>query len=123
MEIGTRLKLRVAGKTMLRLIGLFKPFMREMVEMNYLMTDPLVMGDSALQQLIGPLRKTPYAEGIRQTLAAAARSGRALEGQKEEANTPRNPCKTILSRFTECFSPPAPLRAAPHACRTARPGH
>lgn len=77
-QTGTRLKLRVAGKTMLRLIGLFKPFMREMVEMNYLMTDPLVMDDSALQQLIGPIRKTPYAEGIRQTLAAAARSGQAI---------------------------------------------
>ena len=30
----------------------------------------LVMDDSALQRLIGPLRKTPYVEGVRQTLAA-----------------------------------------------------
>ena len=37
-QTGAKLKLRVAGKTMLRLIGLFNPFMREMVEMNYLMT-------------------------------------------------------------------------------------
>ena len=71
-QTGTKLKLRVAGKTMLRLIGLFNPFMRELVAMNYLMTDPLLMDDSALQQLIGPVRKTPYVEGIRQTLAAAA---------------------------------------------------
>jgi len=71
-QTGNKLKLRVAGKTMLRLIGLFNPFMREMVEMNYLMTDPLIMDDSALQRLIGPLHKTPYAQGIRQTLAAAA---------------------------------------------------
>ncbi|WMY06911.1 NAD-dependent epimerase/dehydratase family protein [Paraburkholderia phenoliruptrix] len=71
-QTGTKLKLRVATKTMLRLIGLFNPFMREMVEMNYLMTDPLFMDDSALQELIGPIRKTPYVEGIRQTLAAAA---------------------------------------------------
>jgi hypothetical protein len=48
---GNKLKLRVAGKMMLRLLGLFNPFMREMVEMNYLMTDPLIMDDSALQQL------------------------------------------------------------------------
>ena len=54
----------------LRLIGLFNPFMREMVEMNYLMTEPLLMDDSALQRLIGPIRKTPYAEGVRQMLAA-----------------------------------------------------
>lgn len=71
-QTGKKLKLRVAGKTMLRLIGLFKPVVREMVEMNYLLTDPVIMDDSALQQLIGPIRKTPYAEGIRQTLAAVA---------------------------------------------------
>lgn len=73
-QTGTRLKLRVAGKTMLRLIGLFNPIMREMVEMNYLMTEPLLMDDSALQRLIGPIRKTPYAQGIRQTLAAVAKT-------------------------------------------------
>lgn len=73
-QTGAKLKLRVAGKTMLRLIGLFNPFMREMVEMNYLMTDPVIMDDSALQKLIGPIRKTPYAEGIRQTLAALAKT-------------------------------------------------
>ncbi|WP_404992991.1 NAD-dependent epimerase/dehydratase family protein [Cupriavidus pauculus] len=72
---GRKLKLRVVGKTMLRLIGLFNPFMREMVEMNYLMTDPLIMDDSALRQLIGPIRKTSYQEGIRQTLAAVAKTG------------------------------------------------
>jgi len=71
-QTGTKLKLRVVGKTMLRLIGLFNKLMREMVEMNYLMTDPLIMDDTALQQLIGPIRKTPYAEGIRQMLAAVA---------------------------------------------------
>jgi nucleoside-diphosphate-sugar epimerase len=43
---------------------------REMVEMNYLMTEPLIMDDTALQALLGPVHKTPYAEGIRQTLAA-----------------------------------------------------
>lgn len=69
-QTGTRIKLRVAGKTMLRAIGLFNPFMREMVEMNYLMTDPLILDDTALQRLIGPIRKTSYVEGIRQTLVA-----------------------------------------------------
>lgn len=69
-QAGTTLKLRTAGKTMLRFLGLFNPFMRELVEMNYLMTDPLIMDDSALQQLIGPIRKTSYRDGIRQVLAA-----------------------------------------------------
>ena len=67
---GRKLKVRVAGKTMLRVLGLFDKFMREAVEMNYLMTEPVIMDDSALQELIGPIRKTPYAEGIRQALAA-----------------------------------------------------
>lgn len=72
-QSGRPLKLRVAGKTMLRLLGLFNPFLRELVEMHYLLSDPLIMDDRALQALIGPIRKTPYAEGIRQTLAAARR--------------------------------------------------
>ena len=69
-QTGRKIGLRVAGKTMLRVLGLFNRMIREMVEMNYLLTEPLIMDDSALQRLIGPIRKTSYAEGIRQTLAA-----------------------------------------------------
>ncbi|MFL6700482.1 MAG: NAD-dependent epimerase/dehydratase family protein [Vitreoscilla sp.] len=69
-QTGREVKLRVAGKTMLRVLGLFNRMLRELVEMNYLMTEPLIMDDTALQRLIGPIGKTPYAEGIRQTLAA-----------------------------------------------------
>jgi hypothetical protein len=75
---GRPVKRRVAGKTLLRLLGLFNPFMREMVEMHYLLTDPVLMDDSALQSLIGPVHKTPYAEGIRRTLAAAGQPVKAL---------------------------------------------
>lgn len=71
---GRPLKLRVAGKTMLRLAGLFDPMMRELAEMHYLLTDPLVMDDSALHGLLGPIAKTPYAQGIRATLDAAMAS-------------------------------------------------
>lgn len=71
-QTGKRVKLRVVGKTMLRLIGMFKPFMREMVEMHYLMTDPVILDDTALQKLIGPIKKTSYAEGIRQSLEAVS---------------------------------------------------
>ena len=70
-QSGRPLKMRIAGKWMLRVIGLFNPMMREMVEMHYLLTEPVIMDDSALQKLIGPIAKTPYSEGIRQTLAAA----------------------------------------------------
>jgi len=71
-QTGRKLKLRVVGKTLLRLLGLFNPMMREMVEMHYLLSEPLIMDDSALQRLLGPIRKTSYAEGVRQTLAAVA---------------------------------------------------
>lgn len=69
-QTGQAIKQRVVGKTMLRVLGLFKPMLREMVEMHYLQTQPLLMDDSALRGLIGPIHKTPYAEGIRQTLQA-----------------------------------------------------
>jgi len=60
-------KLRVVGKTALRVIGLFNPIMREFVEMHYLITEPVLMDDSALHRLLGTLHKTPYDEGIRLT--------------------------------------------------------
>lgn len=59
-----------AGKTMLRILGITDPMMRELVEMHYLMTDPLIVDDSALERLLGGLAKTPYQEGVRRSLAA-----------------------------------------------------
>lgn len=61
-------KLRVAGKLLLRLMGLFNPFMKEFVEMHYLMTEPLYVDDSRLRALLPNLRKTSYADGIKATL-------------------------------------------------------
>ena len=69
-QAGRPVKVRAAGKWVLRLLGLFNPLLREMVEMHYLLTEPVIMDDSALAALIGPIAKTPYPEGIRQTLAA-----------------------------------------------------
>lgn len=67
---GRKPSLFVAGKAMLRLAGLFDPMMRELVEMHYLQTTPVLLDDSDLQKMLGPIYKTPYDEGIRQTLAA-----------------------------------------------------
>ena len=93
---GQPLKMRVAGKWMLRMIGIFNPFIREMVEMHYLLTEPVIMDCSAPQKLIGPIAKTPYPEGIRQTIAAARpeghRDGRGAPispvGRRATARTP-----------------------------------
>lgn len=65
---GRKPKFRVAGKWTLRLLGLFNPLLREMVEMNYLLTTPLLMDDTALKRLLGKIEKTPYTEGFRMTL-------------------------------------------------------
>jgi len=42
--------------------------LRELVEMHYLQTSPVILDDSRLKALLGDLAKTPYKEGIRQTL-------------------------------------------------------
>jgi nucleoside-diphosphate-sugar epimerase len=63
-------RLRVAGKFMLRIGGLFNPFLRELVEMHYLWTTPVKLDDTRLRQLLPNLHKTPYPEGIRQTIDA-----------------------------------------------------
>ncbi|MCG5235463.1 NAD-dependent epimerase/dehydratase family protein [Xanthobacter oligotrophicus] len=81
-----RPRLMVANKTMLRLAGLFDPVMRELVEMNYLMTTPVIMDDTALQgltgPLIGPMAKTSYADGIARTMAAATAAARASRSRQ-----------------------------------------
>jgi len=71
-EAGRRVKTIVAGKSLLRLIGLFNPLMREFVEMHYLLTEPVLMDDTALHELLGPIHKTSYDDGVRASLALQA---------------------------------------------------
>ena len=68
--VGAKPRMRVAGKTMLRLLGLFNPFLREVVEMHYLWMTPVKLDDSRLRSLLPELRKTPYVEGIQATIQA-----------------------------------------------------
>jgi len=67
-QAGHKPKYIVANKTMLRVMGLFNPLMRELVEMNYLFTTSVIMDDSAIHQLLGSIQKTRYPDGIRETL-------------------------------------------------------
>ena len=67
---GRRLRKLVVGKRSLQVLGLFNPLLREVAEMHYLQTQPLFLDDSALTELLGPLGKTSYAEGVRASLAA-----------------------------------------------------
>jgi nucleoside-diphosphate-sugar epimerase len=63
-------RLRVASKFMLRVLGLFNPLLREVVEMHYLWTTPVKLDDTRLRELLPNLHKTPYTEGIRSTIDA-----------------------------------------------------
>ena len=68
-QCGTKARYVVATKMLLRLLGCFDSTMRELVEMNYLITEPVLLDDTQLRNLLGNLPKTPYAEGIVRTLA------------------------------------------------------
>ena len=67
---GREPKLLVVGVALQRLLGMFEPFLREMVEMNYLWTDPIALDDRKLERVIGPLHKTSYPDGIRASVDA-----------------------------------------------------
>ena len=58
----------VITKPMLQLFGLFNGEMRRFAEMNYLMSEPVILNDDRLKRLLGELPKTSYDDGIRLTL-------------------------------------------------------
>lgn len=64
---GRKPKLRKIGPMMLRVGGIFNSLLRELVEMHYLATTPVILDDSKLLRHLGNVQKTPYPEGIRQT--------------------------------------------------------
>jgi nucleoside-diphosphate-sugar epimerase len=70
VAVHQKTRIRAAGKFMLRVLGLFNPFMREVLEMHYLWTTPVKLDDSRLRKLLPNLKKTPYAEGIEATIKA-----------------------------------------------------
>ena len=61
-------KYRVAGKGLLKFLGLFNPLMRELPEMLYLQETPVILDDSKLLAKFPGLHKTPYDDGIAKTL-------------------------------------------------------
>ncbi|MET3943112.1 nucleoside-diphosphate-sugar epimerase [Paenibacillus sp. PvP094] len=57
------------GKIGLSLIGLGVPVMKEVVEMLYLTKEPLVLSRQKYERNIGPVKATPFAQGIAETIA------------------------------------------------------
>jgi nucleoside-diphosphate-sugar epimerase len=65
--VGRAPKYRAAGAGLLKILGLFNPAIREVVEMLYLQETPVILDDRKLLAKL-PVHKTPYDDGIRQTL-------------------------------------------------------
>jgi nucleoside-diphosphate-sugar epimerase len=63
-------KLTVFNQFMLRVVGLFDPIMREVADMNYLQSNPVLLDDSALRALLPNLHVTSYDDGITQVLTS-----------------------------------------------------
>ncbi len=66
---GKDVELKAPGPWRLGYVRAINPYIRELKEMQYLLERPLLLDDSKLAALLGVLPKTPYAEGIRRTLA------------------------------------------------------
>lgn len=63
-------KVSPVSKNMIRFLGLFDRNMREFVEMYYALEKPVLLSGVKYENNIGKLPRTPYEEGIRQTIAA-----------------------------------------------------
>lgn len=61
-------KVSVVTKMMIRMVGLVNPFMREFLELSYLYEHPFQLDGGKYERDIGSLPRTPYEEGLRQTL-------------------------------------------------------
>jgi nucleoside-diphosphate-sugar epimerase len=80
--IGTPPKFRSIPKLMLQVVGIVQPFMREVAEMYYLFDSNFVLDDSALQRRLNGYAKTPFAEGIAQTITWMRESELSAESNK-----------------------------------------
>jgi len=67
-ETGYQKSIRTVSKTMIRFMGMFQPFMRELVEMMYLTEMPVILSGQKYEAEIGPVPATSYQEGIKATL-------------------------------------------------------
>ncbi|WP_059104474.1 SDR family NAD(P)-dependent oxidoreductase [Shouchella shacheensis] len=55
-------------KNMLRCLGFFNKQMREFVEMQYLNEEPVLLSGEKYEKLLGPVPRTPYFQGLRETI-------------------------------------------------------
>jgi nucleoside-diphosphate-sugar epimerase len=68
LEIGRPIKVRAANKNMMRLIGLFSPGAREVVEMMYEFEEPFIVDHSRFEAAFG-CDVVPHGQAIKETVA------------------------------------------------------
>lgn len=67
-DVGKPMKVQVAGRAMLSVLGLFNPVIREVVEMQYQFERPFVVDSSKFEREFG-VTATPLAESVKATVA------------------------------------------------------
>jgi nucleoside-diphosphate-sugar epimerase len=68
-ELGEPTKASVTSKTMLRALGLFSSFMRELAETTYQFERPFVADASEYRRVFGRFEPTPHEEAVADTVA------------------------------------------------------
>ncbi len=68
-EAGHPPKVGVASRPMIRMAGLFNPFLRELNETLYQFERPFVSDAAKFQGAFGPFEPTPHPEAVRRTVA------------------------------------------------------
>ncbi|KOP72377.1 NADH-ubiquinone oxidoreductase [Lysinibacillus sp. FJAT-14745] len=66
---GYKKGVRTVSKGMIRLIGLFSPSMKEVVEILYLTEEPVILSGEKFEKEIGALPCTSYRVGLEETIA------------------------------------------------------
>jgi nucleoside-diphosphate-sugar epimerase len=66
---GYKKGVRTISGSMMRFIGIFSPFMKEMAEMMYLTESPVILSGEKYENTINRLPRTPYKEGIHETIS------------------------------------------------------
>lgn len=66
---GYKKSFRTISKGMIRFLGIFSPFMREVAEMMYLTESPVILSGEKYEKAINRLPRTPYKKGIQETIS------------------------------------------------------
>ncbi|TGN20011.1 SDR family NAD(P)-dependent oxidoreductase [Leptospira idonii] len=69
---GKKGRLIPIGRITLSVLGIFDSFLKEVVEMLYLMQDPLILSGTQYEKEIGAIPFTPFPEGLKETFSFLA---------------------------------------------------